>query len=392
MLYSNYFYDLFFKSPLNIISEPQFKKNVTQELREYTHSYQDKNPQPIIYHPEQLDEWYKTEGQTVLINVFSKLWQILLDLSQNAMPSHDARHAIFKVPASALELIHSEGITNWEKVGVLGALIHDWGRWAEERIFNAPQGGSIHSRMSFVLTQEYLEEFNIPSEIKWHILNAAMVHTKGANEFSPIVTQITVTADREQLWGPEFILRILHHIQLPGSCEVFYKQPGKDDLFSKFEKILKNRLLGPLHTRNDHLKVLKGVLAQFLYLAGTDEFKKNINEFMENSQSWLFIDYKYLLKQADSFYTPVKSAGEALKILLNTNNIAPNQYYIESAVERVMQVPWHLNERLAKAIMFAHEAKLIEEKRIKKSLNLLTKEFISDKFLYCVTLTIHDNI
>jgi hypothetical protein len=392
MLYSNYFYDLFFKSSLSLVSDPQFKVDVVKELKDYTHAYQDKNPAPVIFYPEKLKQWYETEGQNILINVFANLWQILSDLSQNAMPSHDARHAIFKVPASALELINAEGVTSWERVGVIGALIHDWGRWGEERIYNAPQGGSIHSRMSFVLAQEYLEGFNIPSEIKWHILNAAMVHTKGADESDPLVTQITVTADREQLWGPEFILRILHHVKTPGSCEVFYKEEGKDDLFSKFEKIFRNRLLGPLHSRNEHLKVLKGSLAQFLYLSGTDEFKANINEFMENSQSWLFIDYKYLLQQADSFHTPVKSAGEALKILLNTNNIAPNQHYIDSAVERVMNVPGHLNQRLAKAIMFAHEAKLIEEKRIKNSLSSLMKGFKNDKFLYYVTLTIHDKI
>lgn len=392
MHYSNYFYDLFFKSPTTLINTLQFKEEITKELKEYTHTYQDKNPLPIIYDSNKLNEWYKTEGQTILTNIFANLWQILSELSQNAMPSHDARHAIFKVPASALELINSENITGWERVGVLGALIHDWGRWSEERIFNAPQGGAIHSRMSFVLAKEYLDEFNIPLEIKWHILNAAMVHTKGEDESDPLVTQVTVTADREQLWGPEFILRILHHVKTEGSCEVFYKEPGKDDLFSKFEKIFRNRLLGPLHSRNEHLKILKSDLAQFLYLSGTDEFKKDIEKFMENSQSWLFIDYKNLIRQADYFYTPVKTTGEALAILLKSKNIAPNQHYIDTAIQRVMEVPTHLNERLAKAIMLINEAKIREEKRIKESLMLLLKEYKSDRFLYYVTLTIYDNI
>ncbi|MBC7472682.1 MAG: hypothetical protein H7263_00200, partial [Candidatus Sericytochromatia bacterium] len=193
MQYKNPYYDLFFKSPLSFVNSPEFQERIPKDLKQNVHSYTDKNPSPILNN-EVLNNWYHHEGQAILITVFEKLWNILSNLSQNAMPSHDARHAIFKVPACVLELIDSEQVSGWETVGVLGGLMHDWGRWSEERIYGRPQGGAIHSRMSFLLSKEFLEDFDIPKEIKWHILEAVKVHTKGGNEDSPMVTKLTVAA------------------------------------------------------------------------------------------------------------------------------------------------------------------------------------------------------
>jgi len=94
--------------------------------------------------------------------------------------------------------------------------------------------------------------------------------------------------------------------------------------------------------------------------------------------------------QADTFTTPVKSAGEALAILLDAKNIAPNKAYIKSAIERAEQTPLHLQERLAKAIMWAEEKKLEEDQRIKSSLETLIKT--DDKFLSLVASLLHDNM
>jgi len=239
----NNFYHQFFKTPISEVDTPEFKESILLSLRQDAYSYQDTYFQPVL-NSQFLNEWYHGEGQGVLCDLFKKLWLVLESLSISAMPSHDARHAIYKVPASALELIDAENITGWERVGVLGALMHDWGRWSEERIFGAPQGGSTHSRMSFVLAKEFLEDFAIPGEIKWHILNAVLVHTKGATENDPMVAKITVTADREQLWGPEFILRLMHHIKAPGMCECIYPEGVRSDIFSKIERIFSHRLLG----------------------------------------------------------------------------------------------------------------------------------------------------
>lgn len=161
MLYQKPYYNLFFKSSLSSVNSKEFKENLPKDLKKEVYLYTDNSPEPALNH-DILNHWYDHEGQAILITVFEKLWNILSNLSQNAMPSHDARHAMFKVPACVLELIDSEQVSGWEKVGILGGLMHDWGRWSEERIYGRPQGGAIHSRMSFLLSREFLEDFDIP--------------------------------------------------------------------------------------------------------------------------------------------------------------------------------------------------------------------------------------
>lgn len=89
-----------------------------------------------------LDAWYESgEGQVVLLDLFGRLWAKMEDISQWAMPAHDRRHPMYKVPASSIEYIQAERVRGYERVGVFGALLHNQGRWAEERIFVGPRRG-----------------------------------------------------------------------------------------------------------------------------------------------------------------------------------------------------------------------------------------------------------
>lgn len=103
------------------------------------------------------------------------LWKQMAIIALKAQPAHDARHAMYKVPAAALAYIHSERVEGWERVGVL-------------------------------------EPFDMPTRVKQHILLSALRRTAGADATDPMALKITVSADRDQLYGPEFALRIVHHI------------------------------------------------------------------------------------------------------------------------------------------------------------------------------------
>jgi hypothetical protein len=120
---------------------------------------------------QQLNAWYwSSEGQEVLLLACDALWKQMAIHAQKAQPAHDARHAMYKVPAAALAYIQAERVEGWERVGVLGALLHDHGRWPEERIYGEPLQSQLHAQISFVLGQEWLEPFDMPTPVKQHIL------------------------------------------------------------------------------------------------------------------------------------------------------------------------------------------------------------------------------
>ena len=108
---------------------------------------------------------------------------------------------------------------------------HDFGRWAEERIFGNAQGGSTHSRMSYVLLKEFLEDYNFPQIIKLSLLNSVIKHTTGANSDENMHIKLTVSPDRDQLIGPEFILRLFHHKPKDNALKVFFDEL-KQEFFS----------------------------------------------------------------------------------------------------------------------------------------------------------------
>ena len=111
---------------------PVFLKKRSQTFIETVpYSFADKQNQ-------ELNNWYwSSEGQNVLRLACDALWKQMSIHAQKAQPAHDARHAMYKVPSAALAYIHAEQVEGWERVGVLGALLHDHGRWPEERIYGA---------------------------------------------------------------------------------------------------------------------------------------------------------------------------------------------------------------------------------------------------------------
>lgn len=359
-----------------------------------------------------LNQWYFNEGQNILINIFDELWSILYNLSEHAMPAHDARHALFKVPLSSIEHIHSEKVNDWQKIGVFGALLHDWGRWAEERVFGEPQTGMVHSRMSFVLAREFLDNYDIPLEFKWHILNAVVVHTVGANDNDDMPTKLTVGADREQLWGPEFILRLFHHVPVKGHESVYQREnaPLQDGILAKIRKIFETRFPGPLYSRDEHLRVLRGISFQFIYLLETKEFQQNALSYMKEHESWLNLDTDKLLDEINQFQIYYNSGGnlsyekamktkfsmdnevsislnlkQAIIKLLNSNHTAPSVIFREKAIQRVMATPEHLHEKLKMGLDFAQAKKIEEEKRLVLSITNTLHNMPEDKLLFHIT-------
>ena len=218
---------------------------------------------------QEFNAWYwSSEGQEVLRLACDALWNQMSIYAQKAQPAHDARHAMYKVPSAALAYIHAEQVDGWERVGVLGALLHDYGRWPEERIYGEPLQSRLHAQISFVLGQEWLEPFDMPTPVKQHILLSALRHTSGADASDPMPLKITVSADRDQLYGPEFALRIVHHIDKKnGDFGSFYGENKARSVLDKIRHMALHRLPGPLFSRSEYVDSLWRQTVQFLMLA-----------------------------------------------------------------------------------------------------------------------------
>lgn len=361
-----------------------------EEMKQAVQSYELQKPKPIIskQRAKELDNWYYSQkGQQQLITLFNAFWTELSSQSIHAMPSHDARHALFKTPCAALETIYSEGIHSWERIGFLGALLHDWGRWAEEAVYGEPTASMAHARMSFLLSQEFLAQFDLPSEIVWHLLQAVVVHTVGSKSDDDMITKITVSSDRMQLWGPEFILRIFHHIRKHDKDHLCYAvydplllkdhtSNYKNGLFFSIENMYKKRFSGPLHQLNEHLRKLRTISFKFCYLAGTRDYQKNILTFAEAHQNWLPINYHQAVIDANTFrknctHEAVGDPRKALSLLFDAKNLSPNISFTEDALKRVTEIPEEFNQSLSYALLFAYQERQKEEQRLALSIEKL---------------------
>ncbi len=192
------------------------RKSLPEAMRDEGRAFLDAfDRRPFELRRSELDAWYTSpQGQACLVGLFDAWWDELSSHADEAMPAHDARHAIARVPAAALECIAADGITGAGRLGVLGALFHDQGRWVEERLFGHPTESVFHARLSFVLARERLAGSGLPEVLAQEVMRAVLTHTSGADASDPLISRITVAADRDQLHGPEYILRVVHHLAM----------------------------------------------------------------------------------------------------------------------------------------------------------------------------------
>jgi hypothetical protein len=303
--------------------------------------------------------WYlSSQGQDTLCEFTVTCWRQMDLLADHAMPAHDRRHAMVKVPSSALEYLHSEGVQGFERVGVLAALLHDQGRWAEERIFGGPMKGVLHARMSFVLADELLSNFEMPAVVRSQILFAVLRHSSGANQSDPMPLKLTVSADRDQLYGPEIVLRLLHGAVLADGAlsSVYGEKPGSSVL-NTLEGYQRNRLPPPLHSMQQHVAWLQWVQRMFILMAEPyDESRRRFavdiaGEPIGNrlkKQPLVLVEGNAFVwetewTRAQEARPEASSAVGELKKLLDVKGVAPSAHYKVEALKKID----HLDERRA---------------------------------------------
>jgi len=344
---------------------------------------------------QELNAWYwSSEGQDVLRKACDALWRQMSIHAQNAQPAHDARHAMYKVPSAALAYIKAEQVGGWERVGVLGALLHDYGRWPEERIYGEPLQSQLHAQISFVLGQEWLEAFEMPLPVKQHILLSALRHTSGADASDPMPLKITVSADRDQLYGPEFVLRIVHHIEKKnGDFGSFYGENKARSVLDKIHHMALHRLPGPLFSRSEYVDALWRQTVQFLLLAyghdaqWTDSFISALKAHPQhipmrytstNLSNWLETARTF----ASSHAHTQRTLADEIDILLSATNIAPGEDYRQYVFKKMHYSPEaEKHKSMAAALAWTTQSRLALDASEAKELQLMAGVFADDLLL-----------
>ena len=341
---------------------------------------------------QELNAWYwSAEGQEVLALACEALWKQMSAYAPQAQPAHDARHAMHKVPAAALAYINAEQVRGWERVGVLGALLHDHGRWPEERIYGEPQQSQLHAQISFMLGQEWLKPFDMPLPVRQHILLAALRHTAGAEATDPMPLKLTVSADRDQLYGAEFVLRLVHHIEKKnGDFGSFYGENQARSVLDKIHHMALNRLPGPLFSRPDHVHTLWQHSVQFLLLANSHHegflglFAKRLSSRSltpKDLVQWQDTTQAFLRAHAQSQRTVL----DELTSLLSAQHIAPQANYRTRTFEKLLHSPEAEKHRaLAAALAWANHHRQVHDAAEAGQLKQLTQVFADDALLSCM--------
>lgn len=343
-----------------------FKKELTRDLKQEFHNfYQEYDDNIDVNLHKKLNKWYYShKGQEEILRFVQDFWLLLNSNSLQAMPAHDARHALFKVPTYSLKYIKSENIQGWERVGLIGALGHDFGRWAEEHIYGNAQEGAIHSRMSYVLLKEFLENYDFPMEIKKMILNSVLKHTTGAQDYESMPIKLTVSPDRDQLVGPEMILRIFHHKPKEDSLKVFFDEPGQHSVIAAIMKMYFSRLPGPLYSLEHELrKSYKVTLTFGLMNLGIEKILNYKETFNKNyfSEDMFKEDLTYAYEEIGKFknISLSKKAEESLLNLLSANNVCPETTYKKLALQKIEKLNEKEKDILSKSLYWVNEQRQI---------------------------------
>ena len=344
---------------------------------------------------QEFNAWYwSSEGQDVLRLACNALWKQMATHAQNAQPAHDARHAMYKVPSAALAYIHAEQVDGWERVGVLGALLHDHGRWPEERIYGEPLQSQLHAQISFVLGQEWLEPFDMPTPVKQHILLSALRHTSGADASDPMPLKITVSADRDQLYGPEFALRIVHHIDKKnGDFGSFYGENKARSVLDKIRHMALHRLPGPLFSRSEYVDLLWRQTVQFLMLAYghdaqlIDKFVSTLKEHPQltplnysptDVNGWLEASRVF----ASSHIENQRTLLDEINTLLSAKHIASDEDYRKRVFKKMLYSPEVDKQRsIAAALAWTNQSRLELDAMEAEQMENLASAFADDMLL-----------
>ncbi|MEK7605547.1 MAG: HD domain-containing protein [Patescibacteria group bacterium] len=277
-----------------------------------------------------ISEWVrKDEGETGMHQLEQlgraciRLWSSVgrstgteTEKKMSGLPGHDKRHLLQDLTAGLQfrnDVVSAEAGNKdeYQKIGLIGSLLHDVGRLAEERVVGTPVGGEQgdkHTELSFYIAKQLFDAFpQLDQAVRDHILYSILVHQKWPNksEEETIGYQMTMNeplnrsvmgSDRLQLVGPEAILRFIGfdigESDKPLDFDTKVKPERKEALDNKAETDLSEHIefymrnLLPVEVPgspqaannavNQRCNLLRAISGAYLWLSSSDEIRKQI--------------------------------------------------------------------------------------------------------------------
>ena len=314
-----------------------------------------------------MDHWYASrDGQQVMDALLSRLWNDMAKDAKHAMPAHDKRHAMFKVPAAALEYMDAERVDGWGRLGLVSSLMHDRGRWAEERIWGGPQQSLVHARLSYVLGKEFLQDFDVPAAVADQILLATVRHTSGAGIQDTMPQKITVSADRAQLIGAEIVIRLLHHPPMPnGDLSSYLSDSSGHSVLDRLYHFATTKIPGPLFALDGDMTVLVDGLVDVLLLS-EDEDSSRRRFLSAGNEKRAFLEAGEWRRRWDAAQELPIHCGTALQeatALLSAPHLAAGHGHIGNALNKLPPPSDDRSIRVGRALAHARHLRMSEDDR-----------------------------
>ena len=302
----------------------------------------------------------------------------------HAMPAHDARHAMFKVPTAALEYMDAERAEGWERLGLLSSLLHDHGRWAEERIWGGPQQSLVHARLSYLLGKELLEQFDVPEPIADQILLATIAHTAGASVEDTMPLRITVSADRAQLLGPEIVIRLLHHPAMEsGDLSTYMSFPGTRSVLDRLCHFVTTRIPGPLFSRDLAVLSLRDGLMDVLLLS-ENESASHTRFCDSRSSDGALLPVAEWHRRWTKVHDLEIDAGTApmqATIVLSAAHLAPGREHVVNALKKLPGPEESASIDVARALAYVEQLRMTEDARQSAQLQRIGDRYGDDQLV-----------
>ena len=213
--------------------------------------------------------------------------------------------------------------------------------------------------------------------------------------------KITVSADRDQLYGPEFVLRIVHHIEKKnGDFGSFYGENKARSVLDKIHHMALHRLPGPLFFRNEYVDALWKQTVQFLMLAyghdaqWIDSFISALNAHPQHTPlSYTSTDVNDWLVTARAFANShahtQRTLADEIDNLLSAPHIASGEDYRQRVFKKMhYSSSTEKQMSMAAALAWTTQSRLALDAMEAKELQLMTGVFADDLLLTTMLVNI----
>jgi len=204
-----------------------------------------------------------------------------------------------------------------------------------------------------------------------------------------MTTKVTVSSDRDQLYGPEIVLRLMHHPVVNGKGSSVYGEKPGQAVLDRLMTFSRKRLPGPLFSRQGHVDALHAILDTFILMAEPKELSAQRFALERGAvvgvSARADFDWASAWERAAALRPEAADPKEALAALLRARHTAPGSHHLAQALAKVESVPAEHASLLAGALTWVNRQRIAQDERQAAALRDIGAQASDDTFLVRVT-------